>query len=162
MDKTCSFTGHRRIEREHLQSLPALLDRAIEYAYGEGCRTFCTGGAIGFDTEAARRVLLFRLSHSDVRLVLLLPCPEQSERFSERARDAYDFILKNADEVVYAEEAYTAACMKERNRMLAERCDLLIAYLGHERSGSAQTTMMAKRLGRPVYNLFPALSKKSL
>ena len=160
MEKTCSFTGHRKIENEHRAQLPALLDRAIEYAYREGCRTFCTGGAVGFDTEAARRVLLFRIAHPDIRLLLLLPCPEQSDRFSERQRDAYDFVLKNADEVVYAALTYTSTCMKLRNRMLAERGDILIAYLGHSHSGSSQTVAMAKRLGKAVYNLFPALSKK--
>ena len=69
-------------------------------------------------------------------------------------------VLKNADEVVYAAPTYTSTCMKQRNRMLAERGDILIAYLGHAHSGSSQTASMASRLGKAVYNLFPALSKK--
>ena len=70
---TCAFTGHRNIKEAHKKALPDLLSRAIFYAYEKGCRRFVTGGALGFDTYAAREVLRFRISHPDVSLVLFLP-----------------------------------------------------------------------------------------
>ena len=153
---TCAFTGHRSIARGHTAPLIDLLDRAIGYAYGQGCRIFLCGGALGFDTLAARRVLKFRIEHSDVRLQLVLPCIDQSEHWKDSQRDAYDFLIQNSDLVRYVSESYTDTCMKERNAILAGEADMLVAYVSHQNSGAAQTVRMAQRLGKPVYNLFPA------
>ena len=150
----CSFTGHRSVAQAHIEPLKALLVRAIAYAYDEGCRTFYTGGAVGFDTMAARAVLRFRLLHADVRLVLLLPCPEQDANFDEREKAAYAFLLEQADEIRYVCESYTRNCMMRRNAALASLGDLLIAYAGRARSGSSQTLRMAKENGKRVYNLY--------
>ena len=157
----CSFTGHRRIEISHRAGLGGILARAIAYAYGEGCRTFYCGGALGFDTAAAREVIRFRLAHPDVRLCLILPCQDQDARWSSAAREAYAYILSSADEVIYVSEHYTEGCMKLRNRALAESCDILIAYCGRYGSGAAQTVRMAEGLGKRVYNLWPALESEA-
>ena len=157
----CSFTGHRQIKNEHISAISALVDQGIEYAYSMGCRTFYSGGAIGFDTVAARAVIRFRISHPDVRLVLCLPCVNQDELWSGSQRDDYGYLLRSADEVIYVSETYTHTCMRERNEMLAERSDLVIAYVGRARSGSSQTAKMAERLGKTVYNIYPTLEAKT-
>ncbi len=152
----CSFTGHRRIPSEHMPFLGDLLARAVAYAYERGCRVFYTGGAVGFDTMAARAVLSFRLTHTDVRMVLILPCPEQADAFGERDHAAYAFLLRQADEVQYISESYTRDCMKQRNAALVQVADILIAYAGHQRSGSSQTVRMAaKRPHVQIFNLYP-------
>ena len=71
--KACSFTGHRVIPRAHRDALIRLVDRGIAYAYDEGCTEFITGGALGFDTLVAERVIAYRRMHPDIRLLLLLP-----------------------------------------------------------------------------------------
>ena len=157
--KTCSFTGHRIIPTAHMKKLTDLLDRAIEYAYANGCRSFYTGGAIGFDTMAAKALLRFRIKHNDVKIIIAVPCQDQAERWSFSDRDMYEYILANADEVVFCSDEYTKDCMKKRNEFLATVCDVLIAYSGRASSGSAQTVRMAKALGKEVYNLFAAASK---
>ena len=157
----CSFTGHRRIKPEHMKKMPDLLTRAIKFAYSEGCRDFFSGGAVGFDTLAAREVIRFRISHPDVRLVMLLPCISQDERWSPSQRDAYSYVLKNADEVIYVSEDYTSDCMRKRNLVLAERCDVMISYVSYAKSGSAQTENMARRLEKRVYNLYPTLERET-
>jgi predicted Rossmann fold nucleotide-binding protein DprA/Smf involved in DNA uptake len=50
--------------------------------------------------------------------------------------------------------------MRERNFRLADRADILIAYVGHNRSGSAQTARMADNMGKTVYNLYKALEEE--
>ena len=156
---TCAFTGHRSIAAAHRGSVGELVFRAIEFAYGEGCRTFLSGGAIGFDTLAAREVVRFRLSHPDVRLVLILPCTDQDERWSQRDKDSYGYLIGAADEVTYLADSYTADCMKKRNFALASAADIVIAYVGRSASGSGQTVRMAERLGKRVYNLYPTLAR---
>ena len=161
MIKITSFTGHRLIKKEHLQRLSPLVDRAIEYAYSEGCREFLCGGAVGFDTIAARCVIRFKMYHPDVRLKLILPCKNQDEKWSDRQRSAYEHLLSSADEVEFVADEYTDGCMRERNFILANRADVLVAYVGHNRSGSAQTVRMADSMGKTVYNLYKALESES-
>lgn len=156
---TCAFTGHRIIAAAHRDSVSGLILRAVEYAYGEGCRTFLSGGAVGFDTLAAREVIRFRLSHPDVRLVLVLPCLDQDKRWSARDRDAYEYIIGAADEVKYLADTYTDDCMKRRNFALASDADIIVAYVGRSASGAGQTVRMAERMGKRVYNLYPTLEK---
>ena len=152
--KACSFTGHRQIEREHIKPLEELLSRAIDYVYNEGCRTFYTGGALGFDTLAAKLLIKKRIFCPDVKLIVVIPCIDQSENWGYAAKQMYDYIASNADEVIFTSESYTRDCMKKRNEKLVEFCDVLIAYSGREYSGSAQTVRMAKKAGKTVYNLF--------
>ena len=155
--KACSFTGHRTIKASHKDALPDLITRAIEYAYGKGCRKFFAGGALGFDTEAAIAVINYRKTHPDVTLTLLLPCFNQGEKWSEYQRNKYDYILNLADEVVYVSREYTPDCMRIRNQRLAEECDILIAYVQRSASGAGQTVRIASALGKEVYNLYPHL-----
>ena len=159
--KTCSFTGHRRIEPSHAKALPELLSRAVNYAYENGCRRFIAGGAVGFDTLAAREVIKFRISHPDVSLILALPCANQEKNWSEQQKDAFAYTLSVADEVIYISEEYTDTCMKERNRYLAEEADLLIAYVSRYASGAGQTVRMAKSQGVQVYNLYAAIANEN-
>ena len=154
--KGCSFTGHRRIEPRH-RGLTELLDKAIAYAYSQDCRDFYIGGALGFDTFAARRTLAFRTFHPDVMVHLILPCKNQTEGWSESDRVIYDVILEAADTVEYIAETYYDGCMKKRNQRLVELCDIMIAYMGRARSGAGQTVRLAKEAGKTVYNLYPRL-----
>ena len=154
---TCAFTGHRNIEQAHLVKLPDMLNRAINYAYGRGCRRFIVGGAIGFDTEAAKQVIRYRISHPDVSLVVYVPHLEQSEKWSARQKEIYDYILGEANEVCYISESYDRDCMRRRNKAMADACDIMIAYVSNSRSGSGQTARMAESLGKDIYNIYPAL-----
>ena len=157
--RTCSFTGHRQIKKEHIKELPELVLRAINYAYTNGCRRFIAGGALGFDTVAAREVIKFKMRHPDVSLVLFLPCLAQDSKWKPQQKKLYEYLLSEASEVVYVSEEYTDTCMKERNRKIAEESDILIAYVSRTNSGAAQTVRMAHELGREIYNLYPALDR---
>lgn len=154
---TCAFTGHRTVRPEHVELVAKRLSRAVEYVYSRGCRVFYCGGALGFDTLAAREVIRFATLHPDVSLRLVLPCVNQDERWNDRQREAYYYVLRNAECVEYVSEEYTKDCMKRRNMRLAELGDVLVAYLYRDGSGSSQTVRMAKRLGKEVYNLSPEL-----
>ena len=156
----CSFTGHRNIPDGHRRGLEELLKKAVEYAYGLGCRKFYAGGALGFDTLAAKEVIRFRLSHPDVRLILLLPCVNQNELWKDSDTDTYEYVLSVADEIRYVSESYTKDCMQKRNRLLAEYCDIMIAYVSRARSGAGQTVRMTEKLGKKVYNLYFSLENE--
>lgn len=159
--KACSFTGHRQIKGEHFDVLLPVLDREIDRAYERGCRTFLAGGAIGFDTIAAREVIKFRLTHPDVRLVLCLPCMDQDKHWKEEQRAAYAHILSSADEVIYVRDTYSDGCMRERNFLLASKCDMIICYVGYSRSGASQTMRMADSMGKEIVNIYSILEEST-
>ena len=157
--QACAFTGHRKIEDLHKSRIDGLLARAISFAYEAGCRTFITGGALGFDTLAAKEIIRFRMSHPDVRLKIVLPCKNQSDSWSSAQVSVYEYTLLNADEIEYVSEEYTDTCMKERNKRLVNLCDMMIAYVSRPYSGAAQTVRMASNEGKIIYNLYPSLDK---
>lgn len=156
---SCAFTGHRKIEDRHKEKIENLLSRAVAFAYENGCRIFITGGALGFDTLAAKEVIRFRMSHPDVRLHVVLPCKGQSDSWSSYQINLYEYTLFNADEIEYVSEEYTSTCMRDRNKRLVDLCDMMIAYVSRPYSGAAQTVRMASNEGKVIYNLYPSLDQ---
>ncbi len=152
--KACSFTGHRQIASGCIAPLTALLDRAVNYVYENGARDFYAGGALGFDTLAAEAVLRLREKYPDVRLHLVLPCKNQTDRWSVRDKRKYLDILAATDSYEFMFESYYDGCMKVRNERLASLCDVLIAYAGRPYGGSMQTVRLAAGRGAEVFNLY--------
>lgn len=151
--RTCAFTGHRDIANAHLEPLTLQLDAAITAFYNLGCRAFFAGGARGFDTLAAERVLLFRKDHPDVALHLLLPCRDQMRGWVREDVARARAVLEAADSVRYLQESYTPTVMAERNRALVAAAEGCIAYVLRFASGGGQTVRSAEKKGIPVINL---------
>ena len=158
--QTCCFTGHRFIAGQLRENLIAALDRRIKEFYDAGYRYFMTGGALGFDTLAAAEVLRTARFAKDIRLILALPCRDQTLPWEglpdslEHLR-RYKQILGMAHGVVYVSDFYTDTCMKERNRFMVEHSAACIAYYnGCIRSGTGQTFRMAEKAGLEIRNLW--------
>ena len=160
--KVCCFTGHRTLPSGVAVRLAHALDRHLAALYDAGVREFRTGGALGFDTLAALRVLALRERHPDCRLVLYLPCRGQSDAWREGERALYADILAKADEAHFLHERYTPTCMQERNRAMVDGSDVCIAYLARSTGGTKQTFLYALRQGLEVINLAEELSQKNL
>lgn len=152
-EKTLCFTGHRTIPAADMEKLIKALDILIEKAYEDGFRAFISGGAFGFDTVAAFRVLAARDRHGDIKLVLALPCRNQTEKWtSQRSIREYQILKDNADEVFYVNDFYTDGCMLERNRYMVDRSSRCISYLTRTKGGSAYTVNYAARKGVECIN----------
>ena len=151
--KVCCFTGHRSLPSDAAVPLCHALDRHIAALLGRGVTEFRTGGALGFDTLAALRVLALRDKDPRVRLVLYLPCRSQSDAWREGERALYLDILSRADEVHYVSEVYTRGCMQMRNRALVDGSDICLSYLTRSTGGTKQTFLYALRMGLEVVNL---------
>ena len=103
---SCCFTGHRNIIPAHLSHLTAQLDATIEALYRMGCFDFYAGGARGFDTLAAERVLEMKKSMPELRLHLLLPCRDQCRGWPAEDIARYEAVLTNSDSYRYIAEEY--------------------------------------------------------
>lgn len=159
-EQTCCFTGHRVLSPDRREDLTAAVDRAIRDLYHAEYRYFMTGGALGFDTLAAVEVLRAARFDQNVKLILTLPCRDQTLRWEklpeyvEHLRQ-YKQILGMADYVVYLNDFYTDECMRERNQYMIDHSSVCVAYYnGSVKSGTGQTYRMAVADGLDVVNLW--------
>lgn len=153
--ETCFFTGHRSIPKDKMTSLTADLDKTIGSLVSEGIDTFVCGGAVGFDTLAACRVIVAKKYFPHISLHLILPCRDQTARW----RSSYDVALYQrikglADRVTYAADTYTSGCMHLRNRMMADASSVCIAYYNGGAGGTAYTVRYATDKAIRLINLY--------
>lgn len=154
-DKAVCFTGHRIIAGEELHALHARLYQAVLSLVGEGYDTFISGGAMGFDMEAAECVLSIKERCPDIHLHLFLPCRDQTSRWENTALLArYKTILGMADSVRYVSDFYTDGCMFERNRQMVDVSSVCVSYMRHSRSGgTGYTVRYAAKKGLRIINI---------
>ena len=153
MGATVCFTGHREIPEGDYLRLANALEKILEELIAEGATVFRTGGARGFDTLAALKVLLLRRSHPHIRLELILPCPTQTRGWSQNDIALYEQILAQADSHRYVSVSYYNGVLQMRNRALVEGADICVAYLRHSHGGgTAYTAALALRRGLRLIN----------
>lgn len=150
---TCCFTGHRSVPCGFERELSSRLNMTISELYAGGVRNFRCGGALGFDTMAAIAVLRMREKAEGTRLVLILPCFDQTARWRASDVRLYERIRSAADEVVYSSAEYSRENMLLRNRALVDGSGVCVAYMDHYGGGTAYTVKYARRVGVRVINL---------
>lgn len=148
-----AFTGHRQLSPEDLGKIQTRLPPLLERCYEQGKRVFLSGGALGFDTVAARAVLQMRERHPDVSLILAIPCRSQASRWSVGDRAVYTQLLEAADRTVYVSEEYFPGCMQKRNQFMIRHADTCICYLRQCCGGTWYTVSYAYDLQRTILNL---------
>lgn len=158
-ETSCCFTGHRKIETAKVYNLVQKLHLEIDYMIGCGVRDFYAGGALGFDTLAALAVLLRKRRGDDVRLHLMIPCPDQCSRWSERDIYIYNDIMSKADSVKVLCDHYHSGVMQMRNRAMVDASRYCICYWDRDiasanKGGTLYTYKYAKKLGRKIINLW--------
>lgn len=150
---TCCFTGHRDISAVTYDRLARGVDPLIKTLIANGYRYFVCGGAVGFDTFAATYICSLKQRGYDVQLVLMLPCRDQTAKWSEYSKRIYENLLSRADEIVYVSESYYPGCMQKRNRALVDASSACICYLTSAGGGTKQTVDYAYEQGVPVVNV---------
>ena len=157
--QTVCFTGHRDICPEHMLRLPALLESTLCSLIAQGASCFRAGGAMGFDTLAALKVLELREEYPQIALHLYLPCRDQTRGWDEMSRRAYRYVLERADQVRYISENYTPTCMLQRDRALVDGSDLCLAYCTRNRGGTFYTCSYACKTDVTLRNLYDELPR---
>ena len=155
-EKSLFFTGHREVYRTEGSDAFGLLCATVRSFAEKGYIYFITGGAMGFDTMAAECVLKLKDEFPHIKLILMLPCREQTAKWGVWDTKKYDGILSKADDVIYVSENYTKECMFQRNRAMADASSACIAYCSKSSGGTAYTISYALKKGIPVTNLATA------
>ena len=151
--KTCCFTGHREIQLLQRHRIAKKLQQEIIKLIQEGVVYFGAGGALGFDTLAAQTVLRMKAQYPEIKLILVLPCESQADRWDEKDRRVYEEIKLKADKVKYTSIAYTSGCMHKRNRHLVDNSSVCVSYMTKNTGGTAYTVDYAKKNHVRVINL---------
>lgn len=162
MEKTVCFTGHRQISDTDYPILEEALRLEIERQIRNGALHFRTGGALGFDTLAAVCVLSLRQQYPQIKLHLILPCPEQTSGWKDADVLLYEQILSQADSHRYIAQGYYQGLLQQRNRALIENADVCIAYLSNSHGGgTAYTAALAIKKGLEFLNLYDTITDQT-
>ena len=151
--KTCCFTGHRAISEAKTEWIKIRLKPVLEELINTGYKYFGSGGALGFDTIAALTVLELKKKYNHIRLILVLPCVNQTKGWEEIDVKIYEYIKSMCDKYVYTSKEYTKGCMYKRNRHLVDNSSCCICYLTKESGGTAYTVDYALKQGLKVINI---------
>lgn len=145
--KSCAFTGHRKLGKEFS---PQAMTEAIDSVIKAGVTRFYNGMAMGFDLLSAEYVLTLKKIYPSLTLVACVPCYGQEKSFSDEDKARYVSILKRADETVILSDEYFRGCMQNRDRYMADRADVLIAYCTKKVGGAAYTVKYFEKTGKPI------------
>ena len=142
-NNACVFTGHRELGEDFsVRKLRFEIENLIK----DGITDFYNGMAKGFDLAAASAVLRCKKKYPAVRLIACIPCYGQEKYFSEKDKKTYLSVLKKADEKITLAPAYYRGCMQVRDRYMAERASVMIAYCKKKEGGAAYTVKIFQKL----------------
>ena len=165
INRACAFTGHRpqKLPWRSDETAPGCaalketLAMQITTLVADGYTEFLTGMAEGVDLWAAQIVLALRVTNPSLRLHCILPCVEQSARWSAASREQYRAILEQADSIIFVNRMNKKDCMLERDRFLVSYASVILAvYNGERRGGTAATVRYARKLGRELIVIDPS------
>ena len=152
-ERTCCFTGHREIPFLKRHHIAKLLKQEVVKLIESGVIYFGAGGALGFDTMAAQTILKLRGQYPEIKLILVLPCESQADRWSKEDKAVYEEIKLKADKIKYTSIEYTRGCMHKRNRHLVDNSSVCISYMTKNTGGTAYTVDYARKNHVRVINL---------
>lgn len=153
-EKTGCFTGHRQIPEKDYALIEEKLEQTIVKLYNNGIIRYCAGGALGFDTLAAETVLRLRDgSLPNLRLILVLPCLNQTKGWKAEDVVRYEETKRRANKVKYVSQEYTSGCMYKRNRHLVDGSSVCVCYQTRPRGGTAYTVNYARAHGLAIFNM---------
>lgn len=134
-----AFCGHREVAAA--QEVRRWLSGVAEQLILEGADIFYLGGYGGFDRMAAGVLGELKERYPHIRRVLV-------QAYPNRKREA------GYDETLYPELEGTPPrlAIARRNRWMAERADVMVAYVAHDWGGAAKTLEYAR--GKRIFR-FP-------
>lgn len=149
--KICCFTGHRRLNKIQLPEIKNNLTKEIMNLISRDVIYFGTGGALGFDTLAAQTVINLREKYKQIKLILIIPCKGQENKWNYKDQEVYENIKNNADKIVYLSEKYEDGCMLKRNRHMIDNSRFVIAaWDGRKMGGTYYTLNYARKLKKQI------------
>ena len=143
-----AFCGHANyVEREGDAATVLLL---LEDLVGDLFVEFFLGEYGSFDSFAYRCARCFKEKHTNARLVFVTPYLSENYRKNDPV-----YIKERFDQTVYPpiEGVPPRYAILRRNKWIAEKADVLVAYITHEYGGAYTMYRQAVRAGKKIYNI---------
>ena len=86
----------------------------------------------------------------EIKLILVLPCPEHDRFWSESWKQRLEVVKNNAAKIVYTSDRYDEKCMHKRNRHLVDHAAYCVAYIKKKAGGTAVTVSYAMENGLTI------------
>jgi len=150
---TCCFTGHRKIPASEYDALKLKLKDVLIKLIERGVIYFGSGGALGFDTLAAKTVLELKDKYPMIKLILVLPCENQTYNWNIEDIKIYNDIKSRCNKYVYISKNYTKDCMFKRNRHLVDNSGICVCYKTKNSGGTAYTVRYAEEKKLEIINV---------
>lgn len=154
--QTACFTGHRDLPALLADDIAQRTRQAVVRLAGKGYRFFGAGGARGFDALAAETVLSLRDQYPQIRLILVLPFPEQYRHETGWTRaeiEQYHKLQEQAAKVRILSEGYSSGVYYRRNKHLVNWSSACIAYMVRQNTGTSYTVNFARSKGLEIINV---------
>lgn len=158
--QTCCFTGHRDLPREKIPEITERTANEIrDLIANNNVRFFGVGGAIGYDTLAAR--VLFQLKETEfphIKVILVYPFDGYTNRWTPAQKSEHEHLLPKYEKRVCIESSASKEAYLARDRHLVDGSAYCISYCTRNYGGTAYTVRYAKSQGLEVRNISVANS----
>jgi len=98
-------------------------------------------------------VLELKAKYPQIKLILVLPCRNQTRGWKEQDIKIYNDIMAKADKVVYVSENYYNGCMHKRNRHLVNNSSVCVCYITEDMGGTFYTVNYARENNLRIINV---------
>jgi len=153
--KTCCLTGHRSVPSAKASKIAEHTACEIRrLVVNCGIHFFGVGGAIGYDTLAAK--VLFKLREKEfphIKVILVYPFSGYTNRWTLMQKLEYRRLLHKYDKVVCVCDRPSREAYLARNKYLVDNSSHCIAYCTREYGGTAYTIRYALKQGLLVRNI---------
>ena len=152
--RTCCFTGHRNLPKEHLSDIREQTTMVIREIASNGVCFFGVGGAIGYDTLVAE--VLFQLREEElphIKVILVYPFEGFTNRWTDEQRATYARLLPRYDKRVCVAPMASREAYLARDRHLVDNSSHCICYCTRQTGGTAYTVRYASKQGLAIYNI---------
>ena len=150
-----AFTGHRppkgRLTYSHMSEADKLAVRCVRRFLADNKAELCiVGGALGFDTLAARAAFQQSISYH-----VYVPFTGQESKWPVEAQRRYHKMLELADKVIVVSAGgFSPRAMQVRNEAMVDACDHLVAWWDGASGGTWNCIQYAGSVGVPFTNLY--------
>lgn len=152
---TCCFSGHRDLPADKISLLELEIEKAVrKLVTNHGVCYFGVGGAVGFDTLAAK--VLFQLRKREfpqIKVILVYPFDGYTRWWTREQKREYRLLLPNYDKVVCVGDEAGREAYLWRNRHLVDGSSYCIYYCTRKEGGTAYTVAYAKSRGLHMIGL---------
>ena len=156
---TCCFTGHRYLPKDKLEEIKELTKTEVIKLISNGVKYFGAGGALGFDALAAQIILELKEDYPNIKLILVLPCYNQTLKWQKEDVIIYEDIKSKCDKYVYISKEYNNECMLKRNRHLVDNSHYCICYMNKQNGGTAYTVKYANDNQLKIINIADSIQQ---